>query len=233
MILVLLFLLAFSPLWAGTVNSLDRGLILYLKFDERAGTVAGNSEINGGQASTEGTGQSWGSGKFNQSIDLDGNGGLTYPDAARFDVVSFTVSHWLYPETATGGRRRLIQQTDVTNFWGSAYNDRSIEILDNLNGCSPCTSNSKIPLFQWTHVAVVRKAPGYQRIFINGKRDFTQNNPGTGGWSMAAAVGIGVYIPSSNERFIGKIDDGAVWNRALTDGEVMQLYLNGVGNHNR
>lgn len=228
---LLAFLLLTSPLYAGGVNSRDRGLLLLLKMDEGAGTTLGNRQIDGGQASAEGTGQAFSVGKFGKSIDLDGNGGFTFPDASRFDVISWTAAAWIYPETATGGRRRIVQQTDVGNFWGLAYNNQFIENLASHGGCSPCTSNGTVPLYQWSHVVAVKKASEYLRIYINGKRDFNQNTNNFTTWTMAADVGIGVYIPSSNERFIGRLDDVACWNRALSDGEIMQLYLDGVGEY--
>ena len=42
--------------------------------------------------------------------------------------------------------------------------------------------------------------------------------------SMISESGIGIKIDGNNEQWNGRLDDIAIWNRALSDQEVQQLY---------
>ncbi len=75
---------------------------------------------------------------------------------------------------------------------------------------------------QWYHVAVVINGSG-KTLFVNGKLDAT--SPGV----IASGSGpLKVAADNFNQFFHGAIDEAALWNRALSAGEVLQLYRRGA-----
>ena len=84
------------------------------------------------------------------------------------------------------------------------------------NGATPLAAGA------WSHVAAVVDGSGNARLFLNGRLDGTAA-------SAQAYTGelllLGVETPGNpSSNLIGQMDDVSVWARALSDGDVGQLY---------
>ena len=101
--------------------------------------------------------------------------------------------------------------------------------------CDTCkvswTSNATLPLFAWTHVAVVQSASGEVKIYLNASADHIIPSSDTR-WPVARSVmrsnvvvGASLAQPAEHSAFHGKIVDLAAWNTSLSAGEVSQLHL--------
>ncbi|WP_020532342.1 LamG-like jellyroll fold domain-containing protein [Flexithrix dorotheae] len=91
---------------------------------------------------------------------------------------------------------------------------------DDING------NFKIKAGQWYHVVWrYYKNLGERAIFINGKPDKKVRNLAS--FKGDGEIYLGVRRTADEERdyFQGKMDDLAIWNRALGDEEIKALYL--------
>lgn len=79
------------------------------------------------------------------------------------------------------------------------------------------TSNTTIPLNQWTHVAVTYSTANSEaNIYINGVLD----NSETGISINISGIGAGIGYNTVDEVFNGSIDDVRIWNTVRTDLEI-------------
>ncbi len=77
----------------------------------------------------------------------------------------------------------------------------------------------------WYHGVIVR-TPSLVKYYVNGSLIYSAANPGTAKSNSGnASAVLGVDRSLSNNRFQGKIDDLLIYNYALTDEEVKQLYF--------
>ncbi len=80
-------------------------------------------------------------------------------------------------------------------------------------------SSAKVPKNEWTHV-VFTSSPSAQNIYLNGTSDIS----GAGGSISPAQENLYIGGRPSGEVFNGSIDQVAVYDRALSPGEVNSLY---------
>ena len=81
-----------------------------------------------------------------------------------------------------------------------------------------------VDLNNWAHIVYVSQGVGLNTdIFINGNFAGSSVNNNTGGCSTNNLY-FGVDIFSIPEYIDGKLDDIGIWNRALTDCEIQDLY---------
>jgi hypothetical protein len=80
---------------------------------------------------------------------------------------------------------------------------------------------------QWTHLAYSQTLTSAS-AFINGKKIGSVNYSYIGGTAKSWDYALGKQVTTF---YTGTWDDVAIWDRALTDGEVHRIYLEGRGRH--
>ena len=214
------------------------GLYAYYPFNGDAddvigdnfGTVMGNASLTSDRFGTD-----------NKAYSFDGSDDYISLHEPWFDgnpsVSAFTYSTWIYVDgypnqqssinTKEGYWRTVGIQLGTSGqivFGGSqpspnAYHDWS-------------TSSSAITVGQWNHIAVTFTNSNL-RIYINGQLSVDETasiSNWTFTWSDQGNSTntnlIGAVAPASGvtKFFSGKIDDFAMWSRALTANEVAELY---------
>jgi hypothetical protein len=224
-----------SPLDAVTVNphSLAMGLVAHWTFDEGSGSVVGDSSGNGLAGSL--TGGTWTTaGRFGGALELALGDHVTVPNFPQA-TPSWTVSVWT--ETSRGqlqadsGDTATILSTEVVfaggwqlhldnragykrydaAYWaGSTVNDYEVLFCD-------CINENR-----WIHLTAV---------FDNEASTFTlyQDDLVVDHSSLPTPILTGdstLYMGTWNmgDRFLAAtLDDFAIWNRALDDGEIATL----------
>jgi hypothetical protein len=85
-------------------------------------------------------------------------------------------------------------------------------------------SNSNRTINTWNHIVLVKEGLSF-KFYLNGVLDRTINGSTTPISYMCRIV-FGNISPeiSSNEGFLGKLDDYAIWNRNLSQSEISSLY---------
>jgi hypothetical protein len=218
------------------------GLVAWYPFDEDSQDKSGNQ--NHGVAKGNLT---YASGKFGQAAKFDGvSSYITVPNHDSLNLQNMTLSAWVYdyshPAYGPLGTS-LILNKGVWSFSGdqkrqyqfSSSYGFNIEFaqfgLFNVNNLEPWEmlySKDTIPVNQWKYIAVTYD--GYtQKIYVDGNlnnsRDtvlnvFTPTNP--------TPLTIGAGFRDDNDKPLniknGLIDDLRVYNRALSDSEIRQLY---------
>ena len=170
------------------------------------------------------------SGQFCNAAQFDGRSVLQVPASALFDYTSeFSASAWIYPTAAPGGGGLYSVLSNDQNYEFHLNSSRRLNWWWG-GGARELTSNSVIPLNQWTHVAITfRSVAGSarQRIYINGVLDTATNNwEGTLnangcnfyiGGDVATNGGCGLI---ADRAFRGSIDEVKLYNYELTQAEV-------------
>jgi hypothetical protein len=181
-------------------------------------------------------GVGFGPGKVGQAFSFDGTTGyIRIADNPNLHFTNaLTIEAWIYP-TSLGAYHEVVSK------WGwlgaNAQMAYSTTVLPSGQigfgvcsdgGCSPnpyVLGTNSIPVNQWTHFAATYDGSNL-RMYVNGvcQNQTAYNNgmfPGTNDLLIGAAWGGPGQIIS---RFVGLIDEPAVYNRALSDAEIAAIY---------
>lgn len=190
---------------------------------------AGNGTLTNGPVPTLG--------KIGQALNFDGtddyvDGGIS--SIFNFGSSDFTITLWVYPTNVTAGQYKAL----IGTHQGSNYaNGRGWSIVMNVDnggdlyfvaGNDTSTPweiaygiNAGLPINQWTHIIITRSGNSFQ-WYKNGLAVAS-------GMTDTDSIGNATYNlqigNTGNERyFTGSIDDVRIYNKALSAGEVGQLY---------
>ena len=211
-------------LFAGSPNvtGAGEGLYGYWPLSETAGTVAPNLAA-GGTAGSLFPGATWAAdGTRGQVLVLDGVDG--YVDAGTVPVMTlannFTWSFWAY-STQTGGNvvvGNRYSSTTGTDFSPREFMKFTPSTLQYDHNAVENIDYTDMPLSTWVHHAMVKSGATY-----------TYYRNGVAGGSLTTAVGQNYAHPfyfggdKTNENWSGKLDDIAVWTKALPATAIASL----------
>ena len=231
-------------------------LVGHWKFDETSGTRVANSVAGGAPGEVVGT-PTWGAGKIANALTLDGQSyvlitnytkaraaisGSTWvyiePGTAIADIALFRNAQGLM--TISGGEGRIVGQFEV----GLDFDDATGELrpmaavgigpnIARATGTAPVTAGA------WHHIAY--SADGAQlRVYVDGQQVavaeyFAEINPPNIDYISVGAIlntdggePPALILDGTNPNLLnGKIDDLAVWTRALSADEVSRIYAAG------
>jgi len=231
------------------MESLSEGLVAYYPFNGDANDESGNAHngvVNGASLVTDRKGN------INSAYEFDGLEDGSYIEVANnmidFNTVeAVTISGWFYPDTIYqhelntyvgiqfGNKQNGLLSIRVRDESVSESNNRrfqsilSDETHDNTNNNF---SNQEFDYDAWYYVVGVFKDNSSQ-LYVNGilQTDIIRNN-NTGSKlsdiSSNLPLHIGKAIDTGSELgeqfFHGKLDDIRIYNRALTEEEIIMLY---------
>lgn len=133
------------------------------------------------------------------------------PDDSR------SVSGWLFSRGRDNG---LSQWSDHLGVGGTGDHSRKLIFLRGNDASSVVAGRSEIPRWQWQHIAFVRGGRCV-KIYLNGKQEIATTSES----SFPAAFGQ-LFLggrSDNNSNWEGRLDEIAVFDRALTEGEVSTL----------
>ena len=225
------------------------GLLSYWKLDEAIGTIAGDAA--GSWDLSFVNNPAWtSSGKINNAVDF-GTSSIKYLEKTGINSGNkntYSLSAWIYLEDNlpnpkyimginSGGNASFAGAAEVKlmitpdNKFEAMYytSDGATEVMSRISG-------TVIALNTWYHVVGVINN-GNIELYINGIADNTNAvaNPHSSTLNFVngrATVGHARYFDGAynpDRWFRGKIDEAAIWNRALTPAEISALFNNGNG----
>jgi outer membrane lipoprotein-sorting protein len=208
----------------GDVWSFNTGkLVGWWKFDESTGTIASDSSGNGNNGMLKGS-PVWRpqGGKTGGAIELSGKGDyVEISNEANFDINDqITVSAWVnitdVPQEWTG----IVTKGDSawrlsTSFAKNVFHF-GVSSRDYLNGQITVDSG------QWHNVVCIYDGQKIN-IYVDGKLDASMPRIGPIG-TNDYPVCIGENIELKGRCFHGLIDDVRIYNYALSENEVVELY---------
>lgn len=216
----------------GTAKAED-GLVLHLKFDGDLTDASGkgnNAVCANGKITYE-------EGIFGQSAVFDGKSYLEVLDSDSLDLKNFTISMWAYKAKNPNQDKWIpyLQKGNDENSWASPY--QLYEMSDNmpiiyLHGTEDGTemdqfsvNGNNVDVRKWFLLTATYNGSEV-RLYVNGTLAQKVNVTG----SSAATIGK-LYIGMMNDGayyFNGKFDDLRIYNKGLSDTEVVALYNKGV-----
>ena len=211
------------------------GLVSYWSMDSRSGDDSIVFDTWGSNDGTVG-----GNPYFNSDSGVRGDGvdlredeftyiGISRPD---FGTNGFSVAFWTYvPPLATWNRTMFGRNSNTPELELAATSgtgNYAIRMQTDIGGSTITENFGSEPRNTWRHVIVT-----YDGIvikgYINGEERYSRDQTGV----LANAIStynIGTRLRTSDAlSFTGKMDEVAVWNRALSSNEVSELYNNGAG----
>ncbi len=212
-------------------SSLLDGLIAAYEFNETGGTelkdLSPNNldgTVNGALIDQEGI---LGRGYLFDGVDDH----VELPDSDLLEWgSSLTISAWV--KTTTDGRWQAITQREKE--YGDQINafsfDANLNILfKESQGNSGLWSTSPLTLNQWCHALAILDGTN-RKIYINGALVGSDSNGSQADVITEDNFDLGSTISSINrDRFKGYMDCFHIWNRALTEQEIQELYNSGNG----
>jgi serine/threonine protein kinase len=173
-------------------------------------------------------------GLFGQSLDLHGNPN-TYaqrlPDDPEYDFGDgdFTIQIWVN-FYSTSPNQVLIEKFSGNVGPGWTFSKPENNVLQFFH-FTPCNSAPQtIPVNVWQHLVVCRKDDAI-RIWSNGRTIVSSYCPPIS--KSTSPLYIGRRSPTdarSSLSLDGRLDEVAIWNRALTDNEIAYLHNGSLGN---
>lgn len=217
--------------------SLLDNLISYYKLDEASGNALDAHNGHDGVA-TNNPGS--GSGKINTSRTFAPASDQYFTNtssAFSFPSTDFTIQAWINPTSFSGadvwGRGAICYtKTDQIGDWifGGNVNDKLILMHwqntgDDLDGRK--ISVNTISLSTWSHY-IARKSGATYTLWLNGVSEaFTTDRTGHG-WDNID-LNIGKSFSTSAYHWNGSLDEIGIWDRALSDSEIGELWNAGAG----
>lgn len=213
------------------------GLVGYWRFDETAGVTIRDSSYNGATGTLQGSQTvQWGQGRINNSFRFIPSIGSQYfvitQNSALSSANALTIAFWINIHSNDVG-----YASQIINKWGGADVTQTANYALYLFGTSGgptgqmglyanaggvwqgITNLSPVmPLNTWTHMAITYDTVNGSRTYINGILTDTRAAAGV---LTTNSYDLTSYVGDSN------LDDLRIYNRALTQKEVIDIY-NGV-----
>lgn len=226
-----LFLLNFLP---AQVN-LDSGLIAFWPFNGNANDESGN-EIDGevyGATLIEDRFSNDSSAYFFDGIDDFIDFGSSLQDL----YLPFTISAWILKPVHTQHEHIFTSNSQPNNYTGiylSLNPDRLLQFSYGDGGpVGPYSRRTKItaieiPVRTWTHVVATIRGATEMTLYINGE-DGGGYYSGSGGTMLNSSfISKMARTEHTSSYWKGMIDDLRIYNRSLSDEEVLALFNNGT-----
>jgi hypothetical protein len=169
------------------------------------------------------------------AFSFDGQRYVSVDDDSSLQLTTaITLDAWINPITPTKGTMAIVKKAgltapDVTGY-GLEVTGSQVSFLVFLNGLGSTRSASlPIQYGAWNHVAGVYHGSSdsaWMAVFVNGVRSLKLGFKGEPPTivSSGGPLNIGRDPVSLENYFVGLIDEVEIFNRALTDDEIMALY---------
>ncbi|MDC0561840.1 LamG domain-containing protein, partial [Bacteroidia bacterium] len=204
-----------------TINGIPaNGLIGYYPFNSNANDESSNGNngtVNGATLTTDRFGVS------NKAYFFDGsNDNISLSPINVSQAV--TLSVWVKNKKTSGNWRGLVT-TQNNNTQGFLLQDASGSLkydwtVSNGSGYYDLYNSTLIDTSKWVHIVGVITSDSMM-IYYNGN---LESERAIGSRSLASTANLWFGSRYSSEYFNGKLDDIAIWNRALTSSEIAGLY---------
>ncbi len=222
---IILTLITFAASFAYAANEPKESLILYFSFDE----LDGKNAIDHSQYENHGElvgDTKLADGKFGKALEFNGTSDwvlIPHHETLTVDE-NVTVMAWINTPRLTGPggaqwQGILAKGNNPRSY--SFYTESNSQCLHLSVGGSGSVCNKKVPLDEWVHVAA-QVDGNVHRYWVNGE---LAGEPGGKNPPPGAADTADAFVGKTHEgnrQFEGRIDEVRIWNRALTEDEVVE-----------
>lgn len=156
----------------------------------------------------------------NSAYSFDGNDMITLSSPGWAIGQDMTLTAWIYPTTISWGAQRIFISSNDRYWLGLSASWLTWYVYDSwYNTLSSSLLNTWIALNTWTHVAMTYTANSL-KIYSNGVLRNTRSVT----WPIITSTNMYIGNWSSLAQwFVGTISSPAMYNRALSDAEILSL----------
>lgn len=209
--------------------ALTDGLIGYWKLDSNA------NDSLGARNGTDSGSPTYATGKIDNGVTYNGSSSYsTIANHSSLFPTSLTVSLWIKFTTVQQNKHIFTLQ----NANASPYLGFSIFVEDSANGkkitsatrstsFGYITSTNNLNDGNWHHILVTFDS-GTHTLYVDGTQN-AQNTGKTLAWDTGADLKFGKFYNYSGGYYNGSLDEVGYWDRALSSGEIAELYNAGAG----
>lgn len=235
--LVLTALLAAGTCWAVECPEQIPDLVSYWKFDEGAGGTAYDT-VNNNDGKV--IGAEWTAGQIAGALEFYGNSERVNcgKDSSLYMGNAMTLSVWVKPSNKGGGVRRFMER----GYYSNSSNNKNIYLAyhhDSGKLQYRIRHDHNIKLIStsaaadvWQHVTATYNS-GTMKLYVNGQfagqKTGADLQPAVSNYDLYLGSEFAPHPPAHS--FDGAMDDVAFFNRALTEDEAMEIYLDGMDGH--
>jgi hypothetical protein len=192
------------------------GLVSWWPGDTDAGDISGNNEgiLQNGVLV-------YNPGKVSSAFLLDGVN--DYVELPTMNIGNaFTLETWIFPTSTSSSQNLIANPSPTSSTFGILYyyGSSSPYVSFYQNGSTRVSSGAgTVPMNAWSHIALTHDG-NCTRIYVNGLLSAYSSS-----YSMTFnnAINLGRRT-SSNTHFKGWLDETTLYNRALTDAEILAIY---------
>ncbi len=215
-------------------QSLEDGLIVWLKLDEGAGAFATDSSGSNNAGTLQGG--DWILGRFGNAVDLINPSQNNFePDWIEIAPAEnqnlnneVTLAAWVKPVQLTNGSGIITKGENITSYAMRLTDSGQVRFTANFGepfgwqGAGDWDSFTTIGTDEWHHIAVTYDGTNI-RFFLDGVKD--DNKPAVDLLFGRATqpIFIGADLPDDDQLLDGAVDDIRIYNRALSTGEIESL----------
>lgn len=209
-----------------SASALSQNLVAYYPFNGNANDESGNGNngtVNGAILSTDRFGNANNAYSFNGA-----NNFISVADNPELFSDELTLSWW-YKVPEYSGTRVVIGWVNGGNRYQQFFSGNSLAYFNGYYNSCCCFNPTYINMTavnQWQHVAVAYKKTNTNesvtRLYINGELKQTDNHAAAITYQPGATFFIGKTHDGGY--FNGELDDIRIYNNAMTDAQVQQLY---------
>ena len=198
-------------------------------FDEGDGDVAMDSSGNGNDGTLLNNPE-WVDGKLGMALEFDGSStSVDCGDTESMNIPTggeVTMCAWVYPTVgSTAAWQGIMAKRTGSYSYGINFITNQFQVYT--SGASAIAIfNYNLPSDEWVHIAGVMSSDPTE-LYVNGELFGTW---GGGGGVIEAANGLRIGASGTiGEVFNGIIDDVGIFNVALSEAEIKDIYNKGVG----
>ena len=207
------------------------GLVAYYPFNGNANDETGNGNngtVNGAILTEDRFGA------VSSAYDFDGVDDKIFNSNEFLTLnVDLTISVWLNTNDITQGNQTIINSLEHTGIdlnFNHNYNSGKMNLFLgdginfwDVNGLGGIKSDYQNDT--WYNIILIKQNDLY-KVYVNGVVDMETNVNNASNYNniVGFTFGTATWIEEGAEYFNGKLDDIGIWNRALTEQEVANLY---------
>jgi len=165
-------------------------------------------------------------GRYGQAAVFNGtNSSISTPITSSDIGTSFTISCWVNADAASDNFHVPIGNYSLSGGWYMAMlNNMKFNFYSSVGGIDFSTT-ATYEYGNWYHFCVVFTNNSDLKVFINGDKETNSQSVAAGTSTAGIQIGVsGTYSSSTNTEFDGKIDQVRIYDTALTDSQVTELY---------
>jgi len=191
-------------------------------------TDSSTGSHNGTAQGSSGAVSSIDNGHLNGAFQFDGSTGYVDMGNVAPGTDDMTLSAWI-KVSSTGGNQEILSKESATSGYTMRVANKFISLgfwngsqTNRVNGSINVADNS------WHHIVGMRRSSNdTTRIYVDGVLDISASAGGSP-VNDATHLYLGQDAGGAGNFFGGKMDEVAIWSRALTDAEVLQVYQRGA-----